>query len=203
MDVITWKVLFICLFIMIIHTIETLAYGTRLSGARVRMIASALSLFSIMVIFSRTSNMIHQPFTGSLIDNATGISVVEQQFRIIIGAASIGTIIGAILLPTFISIFSRAVIHLKDERGSIPNLIKNRLSISYLKRLIVHIQLPKISVFKELNYRVLPLKFFMIHVAITAIFTIGVLSALYASLLAPDRATTAIMASGLINVHKG
>ena len=34
---------------------------------------------------------------------------------------------------------------------------------------------------------------------ITAIYTIGVLSALYASLLAPDRASTAIMASGLIN----
>lgn len=34
---------------------------------------------------------------------------------------------------------------------------------------------------------------------ITAIYTIGVLSALYASILVPDRATTAVMASGLIN----
>lgn len=34
---------------------------------------------------------------------------------------------------------------------------------------------------------------------ITAIYTIGVLSALYAALIAPERATTAIMASGLIN----
>ncbi len=34
---------------------------------------------------------------------------------------------------------------------------------------------------------------------ITAIYTIGVLAALYASLLAPERASTAIMASGLIN----
>src|SRR5690625_213427 len=34
---------------------------------------------------------------------------------------------------------------------------------------------------------------------ITAIYTIGVLSALYAALLAPERASTAIMASGLIN----
>lgn len=34
---------------------------------------------------------------------------------------------------------------------------------------------------------------------ITAIYTIGVLSALFAALIAPERATTAIMASGLIN----
>ncbi len=34
---------------------------------------------------------------------------------------------------------------------------------------------------------------------VTSIYTIGVLSALYAALLAPERASTAIMASGLIN----
>ncbi|MFC7687036.1 lipid II flippase family protein [Ureibacillus sp. GCM10028918] len=34
---------------------------------------------------------------------------------------------------------------------------------------------------------------------ITAIYTIGVLSALYAALIALERATTAIMASGEIN----
>ena len=34
---------------------------------------------------------------------------------------------------------------------------------------------------------------------ITAIYTIGVLSALFASLIAPERASTSIMASGLIN----
>ncbi|MFJ8072249.1 lipid II flippase family protein, partial [Peribacillus sp. NPDC096447] len=40
---------------------------------------------------------------------------------------------------------------------------------------------------------------FLINMVITAIYTIGVLSALYAALIAPERATTAIMASGLIN----
>lgn len=70
MEFVTEKVLFIALFIFIIHSIETLAYAVRLSGARVKLIASALSLFNIMVIFSRLANMMQQPFTGSLIDNA-------------------------------------------------------------------------------------------------------------------------------------
>src|SRR5690625_2988409 len=45
----------------------------------------------------------------------------------------------------------------------------------------------------------IPIKLFLVNMIITAIYTIGVLSALYAALLAPERASTAIMASGLIN----
>lgn len=61
MAFITAKVLYISLFILIIHTIETLAYAVRLSGARVGMIAAALSLFNLMVIVSRMANMLQQP----------------------------------------------------------------------------------------------------------------------------------------------
>lgn len=97
MEVITETLLFIFLFIFIIHSIETLAYAIRLSGARVKMIASALSLFNIMVIVSRLANMMQQPFTGSLVDNApTGntLAFVESQFRFLIGASTIGTLFG-------------------------------------------------------------------------------------------------------------
>src|SRR5699024_7673469 len=45
----------------------------------------------------------------------------------------------------------------------------------------------------------IPIRLFLVNMIITAIYTIGVLSALYAALLAPDRPSTAIMASGLIN----
>ena len=51
----------------------------------------------------------------------------------------------------------------------------------------------------DISIKEIPLKLFFVNTIITAIYTIGVLSALYASLLAPDRASTAIMASGLIN----
>lgn len=70
MEIITEKLIYIAIFIFIIHSIETLAYAVRLSGRRVKMIASALSLFNIMVMFSRLANMMQQPFTGSLIDTA-------------------------------------------------------------------------------------------------------------------------------------
>ncbi|MGG4491019.1 lipid II flippase Amj family protein [Metabacillus idriensis] len=202
MDFITDRVLFISLFILIIHCIETLAYAVRLSGARVKMIASALSLFNLMVIVSRMSNMMQQPFTGSLVDLApkeNTLQYVENQYRILIASSTLGTVLGIVLLPTFIALFSRAIIHLSEARGSIPLLLKKGLSFEYLKRGVKHIQLPKKGYFMTINMKQIPIKLFFINMIITSIYTIGVLSALYAALLVPDRSSTAIMASGLIN----
>lgn len=202
MDFLTEKLVLISLFIFIIHSIETLAYAVRLSGARVRLLASALSLFNLMVIVSRMANMMQQPFTGSLIDNApkdNTLEFVENQYRVIIGASTLGTIMGILLLPTFIAIFSRAIIHLSEERGSVPALIKKGISLEYIKRGVKHLHLPRLSYLKDIQYRNIPIKLFLINMLITAIYTIGVLSALYAALLVPDRASTSIMASGLIN----
>ncbi|WP_096271919.1 lipid II flippase Amj family protein [Paucisalibacillus globulus] len=196
------KLLYIALFIFIIHSIETLAYAVRLSGARVKMIASALSLFNIMVIVSRLANMMQQPFTGSLIDTApkeNALEFVETQFRILIGASTVGTVFGIILLPTFIALFSRAIIHLSEEKGSVPSLMKKIFSLHYIKRGITHFSLPKFSYLRDTRAKDIPIKLFFVNMIITSIYTIGVLSALYAALLAPERASTAIMASGLIN----
>ena len=202
LELFTEKLILISLFIFIIHSIETLAYAVRLSGARVRLLASALSLFNLMVMVSRLANMMQQPFTGSLIDNAPKVNTlefVENQYRVIIGSSTLGTIIGILLLPTFIAIFSRAIIHLSEERGSIPSLVKKGLTLEYIKRGLKHIHFPKLSYLKDIRLKDIPIRLFVINMVITAIYTIGVLSALYAALLAPERASTAIMASGLIN----
>jgi hypothetical protein len=202
MELITEKLVLIALFIFIIHSIETLAYAVRLSGARVKMIASALSLFNIMVIVSRLANMMQQPFTGSLIDTApteNTLAFVETQFRILIGASTVGTMFGIILLPTFIALFSRAIIHLSEEKGSVPSLIKRIFSLQYIKRGITHFSLPKFSYLQGTAIKDIPIRLFCMNMIITAIYTIGVLAALYASILVPDRAFTATMASGLIN----
>ena len=202
MEFLTEKLLFIALFIFIIHSIETLAYAVRLSGARVKMIASALSLFNVMVIVSRMANMMHQPVTGSLIDTApesNPLEFVEAQYRFLIGASTVGTVFGILLLPTFVALFSRAIIHLSEERGSVPSLLKRVFSMHYIKRGITHFNLPKFSYLRNTKVKDLPIRLFFVNMFITAIYTIGVLSALYAALLAPERASTAIMASGLIN----
>ena len=71
--------------------------------------------------------------------------------------------------------------------------------MEYIKRGFKHIHMPSFAYLKGISWRDIPLKLFIINVLITAIYTIGVLSALYAALLAPERGATAMMASGLIN----
>ncbi|MFD1737623.1 lipid II flippase Amj family protein [Bacillus salitolerans] len=202
MEILTTKVMFISLFIIMIHSIETLAYAVRLSGARVKLIASGLSLFSMMVIISRMANMMQQPFTGSIVDTAPKENVlqfVENQYRILIGASTVGTILGILLLPTFVAIFSRAIIHLSNERGSVLSLAKKGLSLEYLKRGIKHLSFPKFTYLKDIKFSEIPKQLFLFNMIVTSVYTIGVLSALYASLLAPERYGSTIMASGLIN----
>ena len=202
MDLITSNLIFIFLFIFIIHSIETLAYAVRLSGARVKLIASALSLFNIMVILSRLANMMQQPFTGSLVDTApreNTLEFVEAQFRLLIGASTVGTLFGILLLPTFIAIFLRAIIHFSVDKGSVPSLVKKGLSFTYLKRGVAYFSLPKFSYFQDTKIKDIPFKLFFINMLVTAVYTIGVLSALYAALLVPERGNTAVMASGLVN----
>lgn len=106
---------------------------------------------------------------------------------------------GILLLPTFIAVFSRAIIPLSKERGSVPSLIKKGFTIEYIKLGGKHIYLPRMSYLKDIKLKDIPVKLFLINMLVTAIYTIGVLSALYASLIAPERASTTIMASGLIN----
>lgn len=61
MELITSKVIIISILLLVITMIETLAYSTRISGTRVKLIATAISLFSTMVIVSRFSTMFQQP----------------------------------------------------------------------------------------------------------------------------------------------
>ncbi|TGB03703.1 lipid II flippase Amj family protein [Halobacillus salinus] len=202
MEFLTEKVIYIALFILIIHTIETLAYAVRLSGARVGLIASALSLFNLMVIVSRMANMMQQPFTGSLVDTApttNTLAFVESQYRIIIGASTIGTLLGIILLPTFVALFSRSIVHLSKQGGSIPSLFRTLFSVDYIKRGLNLMHIPSKKYLKGFTLAHVPKRLFVVNMLVTSVYTIGVLSALYAALLEPDRASTAIMASGLIN----
>ncbi|MBM7583644.1 hypothetical protein JOC86_000181 [Bacillus pakistanensis] len=70
MNLFTSNLIFIAILLLIVTMIETLAYSTRISGARVKLIATAVSLFSTLVILSRFSTMFQQPLTGKLIVEA-------------------------------------------------------------------------------------------------------------------------------------
>ncbi|MEH7107275.1 lipid II flippase Amj family protein [Bacillus sp. JJ1764] len=202
MELITSKVIIISIFLLIITMIETLAYSTRISGARVKLIATALSLFSTLVIVSRFSTMIQQPLTAKLIAEAPSIHklhFIEEQYRILIGVTSLGVLLGILLFPTFINIFSRAIVQLSNQRGSVIGLFTKYINAKGFKKVIMCFRMPRLSYLKGITLKTIPKRLFVINVIISAVFTIGVLSSIYASLLVPKYAQAALMSSGIIN----
>jgi hypothetical protein len=203
MELITGKVIIISLFLLIITMIETLAYSTRISGARVKYIATALSLFSTIVIVSRFSTMIQQPLTAKLIAEAPDVDklhYIEEQYRILIGMTSIGVLLGILLFPTFINIFSRAIVQLSNQRGSIIGMFANQFNRSGIRKILICFRLPRFTYLKGITVKTIPKRLFVINVIISAVFTIGVLSSIYASMLVPeDYAQAALVSSGIIN----
>ncbi|NGQ95528.1 DUF2837 family protein [Brevibacillus sp. SYP-B805] len=189
----------ILLFTFIIHMTETLSYAVRLAGVRTGKLAVALSLTGIILLISRTSNLFLAPLNGGLIGYAQRMHVdVEPQFRLMISAASLGTAAAILLMPTCVRLASRAIAHL-EVAGSIPQLLKTSVTVSRIKQVSHHIRLPNRGMLSAFRLAGIPKRLLLLNGLVTAIYTIGVLSALYAALLYPEYREVAMNSSGLIN----
>lgn len=194
----TNSLIVVCLLTMIIHTAETLSYSVRYAGVKLNKIAIALSLTGIIVLVSRTANMIQAPLTAKFVDYAK----VHPDFpllnylRIILLASSLGTLIAIAVFPTFVGLFGRIISKLEIE-GSIPKLLTS-VTIEQLKNTRKYIKKPKINLY-TFRYLGIPKRFIVMNVFVTAFYTVGVLASLYAGKIVPELSVTASQASGLIN----
>lgn len=183
---------------MIIHTAETLSYSIRFAGVKLNKIAVALSLTGIIVLVSRTANLIQAPMSAKFVDYAKDhISFpLLNHLRFVILASSVGTLLAIILFPTFVRLSGRVITRL-EIAGSIPKLISS-VSISQLKNTKHYIKLPKFRI-SQYRYLGISKKFIILNILVTSFYTVGVLSSLYAAHLLPQFSTTASQASGIIN----
>lgn len=183
---------------MVIHTAETLSYSVRYAGVKLNKIAVALSLTGIIVLVSRTSNLIQAPLTAKFVDHARidPSFDVLRYFRFIILASSVGTLIAIALFPTFVNLFGRIITKL-EVAGSIPKLISS-VTIGQLKNTKHYFRKPMLKI-SQFRYLGIPKRFIMLNVLVTAFYTVGVLSSLYAAHIIPELSTTASQASGIIN----
>ncbi len=192
----------ICFLTFVIHLIGTLAYPVRIAGVRTRRIAVSFALFSILVLVSRTSNSFLGPFLAkrveSNLDSATHASLLWD-FRWLLVAASLATIAGAFLIPTFQRVFCRAVLHFQVHR-SVPKLILHGFfngGLSYVKDAA---SVPAAKNMTELRSgHGVSMRITLLNVVATALWTIGVFAALYAGVLDPSVRVTSSTLSSIIN----
>ena len=197
------QLLLICALTFIIHIIGTLAYSVRIAGIRTRRIAVSLALFSILMLLSRTSKSFLGPFLAKRvetgIDQHVAASTLLGDFRWLLFSASLATILGAILIPTFQRAFCRAVEHFQVHR-SVPKLLLHAVfkgGLSYLK---TSASLPKPANVTGLREKSgVSISMTAMNVIATALWTVGVFAALYAGVLDPSVRVTSSTLSSIIN----
>lgn len=192
----------LCLLTFVIHLIGTLAYAVRIAGVRTGRIAVSFALFNILVLVSRTSNAFQGPFLAKRIEENIHGGITHgllADFRWLLLSATLATLIGAFLIPTFQRIFSRAVRHFQVNR-SVPQLLMRGLfkgGLSQLKdaaRLPAPANVTGMRVGHGISHRVM-----LLNVVAVALWTIGVFSALYAGYLNPELRVTSSTLSSVVN----
>src|ERR1051325_10848437 len=192
----------ICLLTFVIHLIGTLAYSVRIAGVRTRRIAVSFALFNVLVLVSRTSNSFQGPFLAKRVEQnlvqpfAHGLLA---DFRWLLLSATVATVLGAVLIPTFQRLFSRAVLHFQIHR-SIPRLLLHGLSRGGVAHIRDAVSLPAAANLTQLRLKhVVSPGVMTLNMIAVSLWTVGVFSALYAGYLKPELRVTASTLSSIVN----
>lgn len=196
------QLVIICALTFVIHVIATLAYAVRIAGVRTRRIAVSFALFGIIALVSRTANSFQGPFLAKRVEEDIAHHVqagMLGDFRLFLLAATLATIVGAFLIPTFQRYFSRAVIHFQVHR-SIPRLALHAFSrggIAYIRggaRLPARENVTQLTSDAGVSWKVITLNVFAM-----SLWTVGVFASLYAGFLKPELRVTCANLSSVIN----
>ena len=192
----------LCALTFVIHLIGTLAYAVRIAGVRTRRIAVSFALFNVLVLVSRTSNSFQGPFLAKRIEVALTEGVQNHllsDFRWLMLSATVATIIGALAVPTFQRVFSRAVQHFHANR-SVAKLLLHAFAKGGLSYIRDSVTVPSGTYLKVIRRaQALPTSVLALNVVAQALITIAVFAALYAGVLNPTYRVTASTLSSVIN----
>ncbi|MGB7925281.1 MAG: lipid II flippase Amj family protein [Pyrinomonadaceae bacterium] len=194
-----WLVFF---FTFIIHLIGTLSFALRIAGARTRKIALSFALFNILALASRTAHSFQVPLLAKHVEQNIlqgTLAHAEADFRWLLLAATLATVLGALLIPTFQRLLTRAV-EAFDVHRSLPRLVARSLSRSGFRQFKESWSWPaKENLTLMMNAGRVPLRIIVANVLATALISVGAFSSLYAGYLNPALRVTANSFSPLIN----
>jgi hypothetical protein len=191
---------------VVVTALQIGAYAGRIAGVRTGRIGTSISLFNFFTLASRLANLVVTPALGSLADGAASYATCtgsvpvrfEWQLRAIIGAGTVGAVVGTLLLPTFILLFMRGV-YAFERRGSMLRAMLRLFDPRVLLDVARSVRLPPFGQLRTFKPTHLPVKLLVGNVLVTGVYAVGVVASFYASVLALDARTTATGLSGLVN----
>lgn len=195
------QVAIVALMTFVIHLTSTLALGVRIVGLRTTRWAVSFALFNVMVLVSRLANTLQAPLLAKTVETHIKAGRLPEtgDFRWVIGFASVATVVGMLLFPSFQRLMAQAVERYYHHR-SLPKLIWRGLSVRTLRQVPTYLKWPDRANWQQFQgARPVPTSILLLNLLANAVITVGVLSTLYAGYLNPDLRLTAASMAGVIN----
>ena len=216
------RFLLVMVLTVFIHLIITLNYSIRLAGLRTKRLLTAISIFNVVYLFASASIVIQSPLLTSIVEHSikTGLTQVgaevpadqlifqdaykvqlvllERKIRLVVLASTIGTVIGAFIVPAVVCVFTRAI-GIFEQVGSVPKMfIKLFFSLPWRRAGMVW---PRYSSLTHLLKQklLIPKNILLANIIIMGFYSIAVLSGLYAGAMYPDFRSTATSLSVILS----
>jgi hypothetical protein len=196
-----WQLIAAMLLNCVVQAVSIAAYAARLAGARSGRVGTAMSLYNLFVTASRFASMLYTPMLGALSDHAqhggTGADFLSQ-LRWIVFAGTAGAVIGTFALPAFVGLYLRGI-GAFERTGNVLKALLRALrpkTMAGVLREIVTGGQPNTFRFSLAH---VPLDVLVFNTLVSSVYSIGIVSAVYASVLNADAARTALLSSGLVN----
>jgi hypothetical protein len=193
--------LLICAFTFVIHVVGTLAYSVRIAGSRTGRVALSLSLFNILILVSRTSNSFQAPLLAKRVEEglAAGTVAPTGDFRWLLVSATVATVVGAFLIPTFQRLSALSV-EAFDRHRSIWSVVSRAASPATVAHVREAVVMPRWqNVRGAVGGEHIPWGVAVVNTGAMAIWTVGVFAALYAGYLRPELRVTSSQLSAVVN----
>lgn len=207
------RLVFVFLLTVFINVINALTRSSRLAGVRAGRLATAISLFGVVYLAASVANTLQAPLLASTVEHiiagAKGqpaeiyqsvVLELDWKLRFVMFGATVGTVLGSFLVPSFISTFVNSISAF-SETGSVFRLIP-RLLFSFLspgKGILVwrftNLKELKRIIFRKMS---IPAGFLFWNLASYSLWTVNVLSGLYAGALYPEYRQTAVLMASIV-----
>ncbi len=211
----SWQLIGAMVLNAVVQAIAIGAFATRIAGVATKRVALSISLFNLFATASRLANLFYAPLLGTISDRAANavtaaiqqgavamagpqLSWFELQLRLIVFAGTAGTLIGAMLLPVFEYLFMRGISSYQ-RLESVPQAMFRMTDPRVLADVVRSFRFPRPAGWGQYKLSHVPAKLLVANTVLQAVYAIGVVAAVYASVRDPQYARTATLLSGIVN----
>ncbi|MGM9999601.1 MAG: lipid II flippase family protein [Candidatus Bruticola sp.] len=178
--------------------------SSRVSAVITKNVATSLAIYNVFFLITRLTTQVYAPILGSVRDSVVKGSASATEllplFRWVIGGATLGTLLGWLLMPTFVAVYNTAIRALERRSGSMATLIKDLFQPTNWKKIWHCWRTPSNFGVLWSDLKCLPKGFLAANVFVVGVHVIGILAAIQAGAeLTGHLARTATLLSSVIN----